>query len=318
MSVLRSDIFGMPLAIRQADALRAKNVIEDVWGKQFGTGPGPFDEDLDLLADWFHPKLRGQTLRDALDGLKETSSSSGIPDQIILPCGGGTHLVTPEGRTWLECLSDAKTSSGGIYVFRSDEIEPRERALLDLYRRWSRHRIEDVIQKRTGRAAPLLPPAVGIILLLLVNRSLSPDTAIRRVRDPHRQERIDEVVADVLEAFSDQLKTTKRGRNRKHFSLWSGYPLTEARRRLGNQLVLDRDEGLVFIDRDSEMAVTDFVADDLARRRDVDRDDIERAFDALVASYRSRLDDLSALGSGFERIGSTAALKSRLSDSQSY
>jgi len=159
----------------------------------------------------------------------------------------------------------------------------------------------------------MLPPAAGIVLLLLVNRSLDRETAIRRVRDPAAQEKIDDVVADVLEPFADELAgESRRGRKREHFSLWGGYPLTEARRRLAGRLVLDHEEGYVFIDGAREPDVVEFVARDIARRRGVDEKRVDAAFRALVGAYRRRLDDLSGLGSGFERVGRTDALHARL------
>jgi hypothetical protein len=229
MSAMVTDIFGMPLVMQRADVDHAIDVLERVWRAQAGRAPRDFDSDLERLADWFHPKLRGLTVRKALIALPPVEvGAAELPSSILLPCGDGRHLVTPEGRAWLDCAHAACAEAAAPVVFATESAAPFERRLLELYRAWSRHRINDVIEKLTGSGAPMLPAAIGIVLLLLVNRSLDPASAIRRVREPSAQQRIDDVIADVLEAFVDTL-AGKGERRREQFSLWSGYPLTEAR-----------------------------------------------------------------------------------------
>jgi len=314
MSALPTDLFGMPLVMADPDVSHAQCVLTHAWLLQVGRALHDFEADIEELAGWFHPKLRGLTVRDRLASLPALDPGARrLSATVLMPCGDDRYLVTPEGRAWLECVGDARDVGDGHLVFTAAQAEPYERKLLGLYRGWSRHRIEDVVEKRTGAGPPLLPPAAGIVLLLLVNRSLSPDTAIRRVRRADEQEKVDDVVADVLEPFADRLAGKGgRARRREHYSLWSGYPLTEARRRLAGRLVLDRAEGFVYIDPESESDVVEFVARDIARRRGADETTVGAAFDALVRAYRRRLDDLSGLGSGFERIGRTDALRERL------
>lgn len=314
MSVLIADLFGMPLVMAEEDVIYARGVLEQAWVLQAGRPPGDFNDDLKALENWFHPKLRGLTLRESLADLPALDADERtLSATVLLPCGDERFLVTPEGRAWLECVDGARNVGDGQFVFTPAQAEPLERRLLALYRTWSRHRILDVVEKRTGAGSPLLPPAAGIVLLLLVNRSLTPETAIRRVRRADVQAKVDDVVADVLDPFADALGgKSKRGRSREHYSLWSGYPLTEARRRLAGRLILDRQDGSVYIDADHENEVAEFVARDIARRRGVDEEKVAAAFDALVDAYRRRLGDLSGLGSGFERVGRTDALRERL------
>jgi hypothetical protein len=314
MKPLPTNIFGMPLAMTHDDAHHAQEVLLRAWRLQFDRPPQEFLQDLEVLAGWFHPKLRGATLRKKLVQLAPLEGGAALlPESVLLPCGDERFLVTPEGRAWLECLDKPESVGEDQIVFSSKQAIPYERDLLAAYRSWARHRLDDVIEKRTGLGPPMLPTAVAIVLLLLVNRSLDPETAIRRVREPAAQAKIDDVVADVIAAFADELAgQSRRGRSREQFSLWSGYPLTEARRRLAGRLVLNADTGTVFVDAGSEPEVVEFVAQDLARRRDVDADSVGRAFDALVSAYRRRLEDLSGLGSGFERVGRTDALRQQL------
>lgn len=314
MSALASDLFGMPLVMARTDVEHAAGVLSRAWLLQAGRSTRGFEADLEELEKWFHPRLRGPTLRDRLADLPALEPDVvRLPHTVLVPCGADRYLVTPEGRAWLECLAGARDMGDGHRVFTAAQAEPFERRLLALYRDWSRHRLADVVEKRTGAGSPMLPPAAGIVLLLLVNRSLDPDTAIRRVRRPDAQAKIDDVIADVLDSFSDALGgKSKRGRRREHYSLWSGYALTEARRRLAGRLVLDTENGYVYVDAASENEVTDFVTQDIARRRNADEERVAAAFDALVGAYRRRLGDLAGLGSGFERVGRTDALRERL------
>jgi len=315
MSELTSTLFGMPLVLDEEDVRRVQRVATEAWEHQSGRPPGDLEEDLGALAAWFHPKLRGATLRARLGDLEPLAlSPAGIPPLVLLPCGEGRGLLTPEGRAWLACSAEPRSRTGGQFVWTVDQGRPLETLLLTLYRGWTRHRLEDVIEKQSGAGAPMLPSAVALVLLLLVNGSLEENRAIRRVRAPETQARIDSVVADVIVAFADSLAgPSSRGRSPEQFSLWSGYPLTEARRRLAGLLVVDPEEGAIYLAPGSEERVSQFLAQDLARRRGLTAERLEEAFDALVDTYRQRLPDLSALGSGFERVGRTEALRERLS-----
>jgi hypothetical protein len=316
-NAFRMDLFGMPLVMAKDDVDHAQRILVRAWELQMGRQVSDFPADLDALEGWFHPKLRGATLRKRLLdlGQLDVTGTQRLPPVALLPCGDERFLVTPEGRAWLDCSRTPTGKADGRLVFQAELAEPFEQQILSVYRRWTRHRIEDVIQKRTGEGPPMLPTAIAIVLLLLVNRSLSPETAIKRVRDPQVQARIDNVIADVIGAFADALSGPSNRRNPEQFSLWSGYPLTEARRRLPGQLVLDEAQGgSVYVDGDQEGDVVEFLARDLARRRAVSDEEIDAAFEALVSAYRRRLQDLSGLGSGFERVGKTDALRTRLAD----
>lgn len=314
MSELASTLFGMPLVLGAEDARRVTRAAEEAWELQTGRPPGEFEKDLEALAAWFHPRLRGVTLRTRLGELEPLRVAvSGIPALVLLPCGEGRWLLTPEGRAWLALSGEPRSRSRGQLVFAAEQGRPLEARLLELYRGWSRHRIEDVLEKRSGAGSPLLPTAVALVLLLLVNGSLEEARAIRRVRAPEAQARIDDVVADAIGAFADSLAGPgSRQRSPEQFSLWSGYPLTEARRRLADLLVVDPEVGAIYLAPGSEERVIDFLSRDLARRRGLGPEQLGGAFDALVETYRRRLPDLSALGSGFERIGRTEALRERL------
>src|SRR5690349_16201414 len=237
----RTDLLGMPLVMAKDAVDHARRVLVRAWELQMGQELSDFAGDVEALEGWFHPKLRGATLRKKLLDLRalDVHGAERLPHVVLLPCGDERYLVTPEGRAWLECSSSPTGKADGRLVFTAELAQPFEQQILAVYRTWTRHRIEDVIEKRTGEGPPMLSTAVAIVLLLLVNRSLSPDTAIKRVRDPQLQAKVDDVIADVIGAFADSLAGPSTRRNPEQFSLWSGYPLTEARRRLPGQLVVD-------------------------------------------------------------------------------
>lgn len=314
-TVLRTDLFGMPLVMAGDDVDHAQRIITQAWNLQMGRQLSDFAGDLEGLGAWFHPRLRGATLRKKLLDLGQLDARGPerLPPMILLPCGDERYLVTPEGRAWLDCSRTPTGKADGRLVFETQLAQPFEQQILSLYREWTRHRIADVIEKRSGEGPPMLPTAIAIVLLLLVNRSLSPETAIKRVREPQAQAKVDSVIADVIGAFADALSGPSIRRNPDQFSLWSGYPLTEARRRLPGQLVVDEKQGeRVYVAGEREANVIEFLARDLARRRDVSEDELDAAYEALVAAYRRRLQDLSGLGSGFERVGKTDELRAKL------
>lgn len=75
MSELASTLFGMPLVLDEEDVRRVQRVATEAWELQSGQPPAGLEEDLDALAAWFHPKLRGATLRARLGNLEPLALS---------------------------------------------------------------------------------------------------------------------------------------------------------------------------------------------------------------------------------------------------
>jgi len=305
-------VFGMPLVMTPAEHREAVGALERAWCAQFGRTIGDLDGDLDALRAFFDPVARGLRLRQLLDELPPLNAAPRLPEVVLMDCGEDRGLVTPEGRAWLE-LAASPTPSDDLLVIDTRRIEELQEAVLDRYRSWSRHRLSDVIQKRRGSGSPMLPAAVGIALLVLVNGSLDDETALRQPVRGGSDQNVDSVVTTLVGEFADRIDPSgSERRNRAEFGLRTGYALTEARRRLSG-LVVD-NAGRVYVRRDREQETLRFLGREL-RRRGLSETQIADAFDALVDDYREALPRLSELGAGFERIGRTDRLRRRLIES---
>jgi hypothetical protein len=196
---------------------------------------------------------------------------------------------------------------GANVSFSDDRRWSVEHELLGRYRSANRRRLTDVLKLRSGGAAPLLPPAVATILFLLMNRSTSPERAITRPADSAARKYVDEAMAGPVLAFANAL--VPGNRHLEHVSLYSGYPLTEARRRLSDHL--SGEPGRLYIKPGSEDEVLRFLAHDLAKRR-LQESKLIGAFDLMVHAYRASGSALAAYGIGFGRPADVARLRDRL------
>jgi hypothetical protein len=217
------------------------------------------------------------------------------------------HLVTPEGRGLLDVLIAVDPDTDGIVALTDTSALHVERLVASTIRSWSRHRLRDVIATQRGEGPPMHPAAAALILLLLINGSVSPRTAVRRIRDKPTQQRFDASLARIVKAYTDAASPDNSAED---FRMWSGWHLTEARRRLPGQLILD-DDGYLYIAPGREKDVETFLLADLRRSR-VPPDRQLAAFDALVGAYRQALQQLTEMGSGFERVTVVEDLRGRL------
>jgi hypothetical protein len=130
---------------------------------------------------------------------------------------------------------------------------------------------------------------------------------------------VDEAFFAPIQAFADELAPSRRG-NKTNPRLVSGWMLYEARRRLGDSLVVvdaRGSNGKVWIRPDREQVVIDVVTRDLARghRARVTPDQFSKAFDALVSVLRSKLPGLATFGLVHEQPTHTKRLRQQLLDS---
>ena len=158
----------------------------------------------------------------------------------------------------------------------------------------------------------MLPVAAAVVLLLLVNRSTSRDRAIDQGgRDPELRELIDSAFAPAMKVFAETVTGEpfkERDRGFGGLSLYQGYALTEARRRLAQHMRLE--DGLLWIPEEYEDQVLAFVARDLKRRTNGDR--VLTAFDMLVDEYLATLPRVANLEFAHERPAHTAHLRREL------
>lgn len=310
MSLRRpTDFFGVAVALPREDAVRLARTLTSAWEAVADRPTGDLVRDWSFLVErYFDPIAQGGRLRRELDDVRAVVEEAPyLSDLLVIPIGDDHGLITLEGRAVLQLVRAALAQEGQEVILPDDARWALEHKLLDLYRETSRHRLESVLSLRSGTAAPLLPPAVATILLLLLNRSTSPDRAITRPPDPAGRQHLDEALARPVLAFAYALAPGKR--KLEHISLYSGYPLTEARRRLSAQL--STDPARLFVRPNVDDDVIRFVARDLAKRH-LPEATIAEAFDRMVEAYRESASALAAFGVGHERPADTRRLRERL------
>jgi hypothetical protein len=300
------DLLGLPLQLSRERALALVADLETAWLEQTGSYPFHLASDLDRLAPYFDPLAREATLRRRLDELPRQTVE--LPREFAVDVGAGRQIVTPEGRVALDLLRRALEQSPVASL--DDQVRADALAVLaDFYRRLARRRFEKVRALAAGEGAPMLPVAAAFALLLLVNRSTSPDRALdQSVEDPARRAVVDEAFAPALRAFAETLsgeKFKERDRSLGGLSLYQGYAVTEARRRLGQRL--RGEDGRLWIPQEDEADVLAFLARDLRRRANSDR--ILAAFDRLVEQYRATLPRIANLQFAHERPSHTERLR---------
>lgn len=314
MSEIRapSDIFGVPFVLRRQDAQQLVESLGNLWITQTGEPSSSLAEDLNLLfSKLFNPKTSGARLRDVLTSLPAapTVRSRFLNPPLIVRAGQST-IVTPEGRAVHELLRSLLEESDKDPI----GIDPIDAlALANLayqrYRGVGVRRLEDAVGLLEGNAEGLRLTSIALLLFLLINGSTSSATAIRRPRDSHELNRLDQAVAKAISAFADTLSS--RSRDPSHFSLYSGYVVTEARRRLGQ--ILGRTPDEIYVDFKYWDVVIKRVAKELRRsQRSPETQHVMNAFDNLVSAYREERPTLASMGVTHESRVSTAKLRSQL------
>lgn len=301
-------LFGLPLALAQADAEEVERTLSAVWTSMLGRPPMSLHADIEELRRWFDPLARGERLRRELDAIEKTSvhATRLSLDELLVSVAKQRMIVTPEGRIVIEVLRMKLAESTPVVVIDEGDLLSAEHTVANAYRAWSRKKLTSVIALREGRAGVLRPPAAGFALFLLVNRSTAPERAIHRLDDARARSAADEAIGSVVEAFADRLKAGRR--KTEHFSTYGGYAISELRRRI--RLGSESDE--IYVPPGTEEDVLEFVAADLMRRPRTSPGAILSAFDALVSRYRSVHSTLASLGLAHERPADTARLRERL------
>jgi len=276
-----------------------------------GSLPGELRDDLIALDPFFNPIRVGRTVREALQRIppRKVAAEPPYADDLVVVTDDDRRLVTPEGRVVLTCLRLARTGNA-ITTFDPDSVNRGHFVLLETYRLWSQQRLRRVVQFSSRDKAPmLLPPGLGVLVLLLVNRSTHDSRAIvvPEPEDP-RGGSLEQAFSSIVSAYADAIAPSKRGRS---VSLYSTYAVSEARRRLPSQL--SKNGSRLFISPGHEQHVIDFVVRQL-RRRSVPPDLAAAAFDRLLAAYRQALPVLAQFGAAHERPAETVRIRSQIVD----
>jgi hypothetical protein len=302
-------LLGAPSRLSSAEADEALAFIRSTWQLQFGGPLGPLLQDLEQLREFFDPVARGGRLRARLQVVVAGSLTcpSFLDEVAVMALDEERNLITPEGRGLYELLTEQSADQEGVVHLDAAGVAI-ERTVAGVVRQWSRHRLLDVIAKQTGHGPPMHAAAAAMVLLLLVNGSTSPATAVRRL-SKEEQPRFDRSIARIIDAFASVARPSET-RSPEEFRMYGGWHLSEARRRLPGQLVVD-GQGRVYVPVDQVPQVIDFVVRDL-KRSSIDQQQLLTAFDALVAAYRRELPVLTDLGSGFESASTVDSIRARL------
>ena len=307
-----TDLFGVPYVIRRQDARQLVDALGELWVAQTGQPVRAFNEDLaHLFGRLFNPRTSGARLREILDALPDAPPvRSRFLNPPLVIRTNSSIIVTPEGRALYgllrEVLEESEDDPVGI-----DPVDAL--SLVNLayegYREVGVRRLHDAVGLLSGEAEGLRLPSIGLLLLVLINGSTSPETALRRPRDSDELSRLDASVASAIAAFADSVSSGAR--DPSHFSLYSGYAVTEARRRLGSAMGPSPDE--IYVDQQDRDAVIERVARELRRsRRSPDKQRIMMAFDNLVSAYRDERPTLASLGVTHESRADTTRLRTQL------
>lgn len=265
--------------------------------------------DLKIMRDeLFDPVAREERLRRELEALRTRlnwAPPPGTPEIIELPIGDGAWLITPEGRLAIPALSAALEGQGDEKVVVDElDISAAEHALASAYRDWTRYRLGRVLALREGRDRPMLPAAIGTTLFLLVNGNIGEEWALAQPKDAKRQKQLDSAVTAPIQKFVNAIDPSDRDQDfeSRHLQLYNGYGLSEARRRLGSDIVLEKDprdsEGKgkrLYIKEGSEGRIVDALARELASRR-VRREKLMEALDQMLTAYEEQRPRIAAFG----------------------
>ncbi len=305
---------GHPRAVAAGSARELVRVLDLLWRAQSDAVSARTEQQ--ALDGWFDPVARGGRLRGALDALPAAADLADGPvslgEPFLTDAGDGRRLVTPEGRELCRLLGRAAERAGDVQTVRLSwaDTDAADRRVYETYRRWALGRLSSVVGLRQGEAPPLLPQGVGLVLLLLLNGNVGPGRALPRPELAADLRAVDEAVAAITGAFADALVPSRprRGRSDGAYSLYGGYAMSEARRRLGSDLTRDP----VCLAAGSEDRTVARLADELRRHPRVDADRVDAAMAALVAAYERWRPVLASYGLAQGRTSAADALTRRL------
>lgn len=297
------------MPVRRVRELR--ELLDELWGDAVRSLPGDLDEDLDLLRKrFFDPVAQGKRLRAELVSLPLRPSARELPEPLRMMIDEERAVITPEGRAAMDLLVPPGGPNQGSVVLDEARAADLELVLLEHYRAWTRHRIRQVIGLLGDEA--LRPPVIGVLLTLLVNRSIGRARAVLRYVEGPERDAIDEAFREPVGRFANAIDP-RQSRSLAKERLISGWTLHEVTRRYPAAIRIEEDDGLsrVYVVDGSEEVLLDAVARALARKH-VGLATAGRGFDELVESLRAQGPKLAAYGMLFERPGETARLREEL------
>lgn len=304
--------FGLTDRLPRSAAEQLHGVLIDLWGACHHRPPAGVRLDLELHRRFFDPVAQGKRLREALLTVESVALPGPLAKAQAIVVDSERTLITPEGRIALELLDRALDMAGSHVAVDQRLAAHWERNLLDLYRDWGRHRLQSVVNLLGGGDKPLQIPAIGAVLTLLINRSESPERAIKRFPPGTARDVIDGVFRSCAHAFAQQLAPSTRRAGDKE-RLISGWTLGEIARRMPDALHSSDEEG-VYVVGNRRRELIGLLVVELRRRSDIDEPLLDDAFDALTREFGRRAQELAGYGMLFERPTETARLRRMLLD----
>lgn len=322
MSTTVQRVFGVPTILTGDECLALIRDVTQLWHLSYGTAPAELEADVALCKQFFDPLARGHSLRDRLGKLPPTPAdllrrANQYGEPLVVQAGDKLLLVGIEARLLLALLEEKYTGADHL-VFPPTDVATAERQAMQIYRTWSMARLSQVVALRRGQGSEVMQAiAVGVVIALLVNRSDTEERAV--VRWDHSTadgQQVDSAIFAGAEAFAAEVSRSRSSRAAGEQRLKGGYALSEARRRLADQLIVDpngKDGGeLLYIPSQHRQDVIAFLGRDLARRPKLTQPVLSAAFDLLVAAYRGAAGQLAHRGMVFERSTDTRSLKEDL------
>lgn len=318
-------LFDLPRRM-SPDTLRATiGELRHRFERQYGRLPAALEADLQAMRDLvFSPVAREERLRKTLADLAAADRSGPPPEHIspllLLPAVEELWLVTPEARVAIPVLERALSECSGDACFVDEvDIHAAEHLVLTATRSWARYRLERTLQLQAGEGGRMLPVAIAIPLLLVVNGNVGRENAMRQPKDVVDQETLDHALVAPVRRFAQAISGRPSSFSDRHLALYNGYALSEARRRLGDALRLDRIDDAsqhharkaLYIAEGKADTVLDFLGRELATRG-VDAETLAAAFRELVEAYTEARPTLAAFGIVHDDPTTTAAIGERL------
>lgn len=303
------------------DALRLLDDLARCWEAAYGPLEST-DADLRATRRYFDPVATGRRLRGAINEVKQVDPPPVPPPApLALELPESRWLVTPDGRLAIDILSDALRDADDPVTIDAIAVIEAERRLLDLYRVWGRHRLDQVVKLQTGSERPLQIGPIALGLLLLVNRSTSETRALPcGPNDPLRRT-VDAAVFPPVRAFEAAIQAPLSERQRlgltgaqEKESLAGGWMPPELYRRFPFAVhePLKNEPQLLWVRPAGAKRFLEALAAALERRGEVTKARVPEAFDCLVNTLRENGPTLAAHGLLHERPSDTKALRQRL------
>lgn len=299
---------GLPAAQSRSEA----QLLAESLGALFTETIGPLQDvarDLQALKRFFDPVATGARLRRELAGLPPAPSASLVlAAPLVIEVTPERRLITPEGRVALDLLRHALLRDGDHVLVSTTDVAEAERRLVDVYRSWGRHRLDQVLALQSGAHKPLQMPSIGLLLVLLVDRATDETRSIHLPKDRDQLRRIDRAFIHPAEVFARAL-LPKGKFNAEKESLYRGWWLKEITRRIPT--AISADDERVFIAADGRDRAVALACRELSARP-FDVSAVTEAFDALVDTFRASLGVLAGFNLAFERPAETSRLRREL------